>query len=403
MSGEPLHRVALFAHRWAADAPTGMGRSYHGLATGLAELLHGDAAPGGPGPRPPTAAGGWAVTATSAAEPDAGSALPAGLGWQPLGGPRRLRLGAWRAFGRPAIDGSLDGPDLVHSLHPFVPVPTSAPLVVTAMDTIPLDHPGWYRRFERWGFTGGYRQLTSAAAVVTASHEVAGRLRALGVQASRLAVVPLGIDDRFRVEPAVGAVVAAAARHGVEPGRYLVVVGQVSTRKNPLVVLEALASLPARGGVELLLVGPDAAGADDVRAAVDRLGLRERVRATGFLPDGELPLLLAGARALLHPSTEEGFGFTPLEAMAAGTAAAVAGEGSLPEVVGDAAVLLDAHDPLAWAGAIERLRDDDEHVGALVAAGRAWVAPRTWRSTAEGVVAVWQAVLDGRPLSPAPG
>lgn len=383
-----MSTVALFAHRWAAAAPTGMGRAYHGIADGLAAVL---AAEGASGP----AAAGWEVVRTSAAE---GGVAPGPLPWRALRGPRKLRLAAWRALGAPRIERSLGPIDLVHSLHPFVPVPSAAPLVQSVMDTIPLDHPEWYRRFERWGFAGGYGSARGAAAVVVASHEVGRRVVALGVDAERIAVVPLGVDRRFRSPVPDDVVAAVAGRHGVVPGRYLLAVGQVSTRKNIDVLLDALARTGRTGGVELLVVGPDAVGAGEICRRAAAPGTAGRVRFAGFVDDGDLPALVAGARALLHPSTEEGFGFPPLEAMAVGTPAVVADAGSLPEVAGAAAVVVPARDADAWAAAIEEVRTDEVRHADLRRRGRVHVADFTWEATAVGLLAVWRAVLGGVDL-----
>ena len=378
----PQRHVALFTHRWSDGAPTGMGRHAHGLAQGLAEVLADGSAPG------------WRVTATSAAEADPGQRLPPAIGYQPLRGPRKARLAGWRLLGRPRVDGALGRPDLVHSLLPFVPVPTGAPFVQTVPDTIPLRHPEWHRWFERWGFAGGFDRLGAADAVVVSSQHVADQVCALGIDAGRIAVVPLGIDGSFFEAIAPEVVAATAVGFGVDPGRFLVAVGQVSNRKNVAVVLEALAELPPTGGVELLVVGPDGDG--DLVATAARHGVGERVRATGYVTEDDLRALLQGARALLHPSTEEGFGLTPLEAMASGTPAVVAGASSLPEVVGDAGVVVDPADVTGWAAAIERVREDGDLVTGIVAAGRERAATYTWRATAKGHLDVWAAVLDGR-------
>ncbi|MDQ6796972.1 MAG: glycosyltransferase, partial [Actinomycetota bacterium] len=100
---------------------------------------------------------------------------------------------------------------------------------------------------------------------------------------------------------------------------------------------------------------------------------------------------LGGARALLHPSLEEGFGMTPLEAMACGVPTAVS-EGSLPEVVGDSAILV-GNDPQAWAVAIDRLVGDEEVRSRLIEQGRIRAAGFTWDRTAEATAAVYRSVL----------
>ena len=106
---------------------------------------------------------------------------------------------------------------------------------------------------------------------------------------------------------------------------------------------------------------------------------------------------MAGARALVHPSRDEGFGFTPLEAMAAGTPAVVAAGGALAEIVGDAGVAIDApDDPQSWADALDRLEDPVAR-RAAGERGRAQAARFTWRATATRTLSVWRNVLAGKP------
>ncbi len=110
----------------------------------------------------------------------------------------------------------------------------------------------------------------------------------------------------------------------------------------------------------------------------------------------EVEPLLQGALALVHPSRYEGFGLTPLEAMAAGTPAVVSRAGSLPEVVGDAALLADPDDVDAWAQAITTLRDDCTLRAALVDRGRDRASAFTWTAAAQATWAVYDACLAGR-------
>jgi alpha-1,3-rhamnosyl/mannosyltransferase len=143
----------------------------------------------------------------------------------------------------------------------------------------------------------------------------------------------------------------------------------------------------------LLAAGPPGVGAGDVEAEAERLGVADRVRWAGFVDDTELPVLLHVALALVHPSRAEGFGLTPLEAMAAGAPALVSDVGAVREVTGEAAVLLDPGDPDGWASALRQVLVDPEHRAALVAAGTAHQARFTWRATAEATRAVYDEVL----------
>jgi glycosyltransferase involved in cell wall biosynthesis len=138
----------------------------------------------------------------------------------------------------------------------------------------------------------------------------------------------------------------------------------------------------------LLAVGPPGDGYDQTRMTVSRMGLDDLVRFPGWLPDHDVRHLVAGALALVHPSRYEGFGLTPLEAMASGTPAVVSEAGSLPEVTGGAALTADADDPDAWAGRLEQLRDDEGIRSDLIARGGERAAEFTWQRAATATIAV---------------
>ncbi|MBV8982404.1 MAG: glycosyltransferase, partial [Acidimicrobiia bacterium] len=145
--------------------------------------------------------------------------------------------------------------------------------------------------------------------------------------------------------------------------------------------------------VPLVVAGPRGRGAEAFDAEARKLGLESAVRVTGFVPAADLPVLLAAALALVHPSKYEGFGLTPLEAMAAGTAVLAANTGALPEVVGDAGMLLPPDDVDAWANAMTRVNDDDALRRSMVERGRAWAEGFTWGRAAQETAAVYRTCL----------
>jgi glycosyltransferase involved in cell wall biosynthesis len=164
----------------------------------------------------------------------------------------------------------------------------------------------------------------------------------------------------------------------------------MNERKNLSMLLDALATLPPP--LRLVVAGPPGPTTEAFVAKADRLGLAERVSILGFVPDADLTAVLRGAMALVHPSLDEGFGFTPLEAMAAGVPSIVAASGSLPEVVGDAAVVVGAGDAASWAGAIAALADDDDRRAVLVARGIERAARFDWSATGAATAAVHRRV-----------
>ena len=370
--------VAVVVHRLSADAPTGIDRYSRELVQALA---HHDE---------------HRFEAVATAERNQPNWLPDGVEVRRIRGPRRLVHLGWCVARRPRIDGVVNDADVVHVTAPTFPVPTSRPLVQTVHDLLPLAHPRWFDRVHRWGFRRAIENARDhAAAVIVDSGATAQAVveRAV-IDADRVTVVPLGIAQPFLEPIGAEAIEHAAAAHGLVPDSYVVCVGQVNDRKNLTVVIDALAQL-GDDRPQLLVAGPDGAGAERVRARVQAHGLTTAVRFSGFVPDRSLPALLAGARALLHPSLGEGFGLPPLEAMAVGTPAIVADSAALPDAVGDAALVAPADDPTAWAAAIASLADP-EVAAARARAGQQHARAFTWSRTASETLAVYERVVRGR-------
>ena len=179
-------------------------------------------------------------------------------------------------------------------------------------------------------------------------------------------------------------------RFGVSPGAYAVCVGTVSTRKNVVTLVRAVAGIQGPG-VPLVMIGPDGHGSDLVDAEIARVSGQARIVRTGYLPDADAAALVQGAAVLAHPALGEGFGFVPLEAMAAGTPVIAARISSVPEVVGDAAVLVDdPTDPTPWAEAMTEVVQDEQRRTALVAAGAERVRRFSWDETARRMIDIYQ-------------
>ena len=369
--------VSLLTHTWDDVAPTGVGR----YAQELRAALH--VAAGGRG---------WSVTSASGPARSSGS----GGNVHHLPGPRKLLQPALAAGLPLRWDRRLGRPDVVHQLNPWTPVPTRAPQLLTVHDLMPLTRPEWFARRHRWRFRAAVRWGTEhARLLVCDSRHVADLLvRLTGVPGERVEVVHCGIADRFR-QPVDGDVMdRVLRRHGLRRGGYLLGLGVQSAREDPSVVVEALGRCRVELGERaLVFTGPERHGAGGVVTAAAAAGLRERVHLAGFVPEDELVPLLAGAAALVHPSRDEGFGFTPLEAMAAGTPVITSAVGSLPEVTGGAAVLVDPDDPQAWADAIDSVVGDPSAGDELRRAGRRHQAAFTWEAAATSMLALYEQVV----------
>ncbi len=320
--------------------------------------------------------------------------LPTGIRYRPAPIPRRpLRL-IWAATAHPVLERLIGDFDLVHALHSSSPVPTRRPAVVTVHDLIPVQHPEWYGRGVGWSAARTIEQIADGSAlVIVDSDYVASQLRDLGsIDPSRISVVHLGIGDEFRERVPGQRQVDVCGQFGMTPDSYLLTVGNISTRKNLVTLIRAMARTDPTGP-PLVLAGNFHTSAMEVQAEIDRLELHQRVRLIGFVPDEDLPTLVQGARALLHASVDEGFGLPPLEAMAAGTPVVAARAGSLPEIVGHAGLLVDATDLDEWANAISTVIADEETRQSLITAGLERAGAFTWDRVAAETHAVYQAAL----------
>lgn len=380
---EAERSVLLFGHRLAGAERTGVGRYAVDLIGGLAA-------------RPP---GDGLRYRTGTLRESLPAWLPAGVTHTPVPGPRRPLALAWATVGWPRLERLVGGVDLVHTLLAWVPVPTRRPLVVTLFDLMPLREPAWYSAAERWRYARAWAQAADRAdAVVVLSRFVGDDVTArLGIEPGRVHVVPPGVPAAFLSPPSVDAVAAVTARYGLAPCRYVLSLGAVSPRKNLSVVARAVAELPpgTAGGVELVVVGPDGVGADQVRSELAEVGLGARLRLLGFVADEDLAALVAGASALAHPSRDEGFGYPPLEAMAMGTPVVASSAGSLPEVVGDGGALVDPDDVGAWAAALDDVaRAEPDGRAAQAERGRRQAARFSWDRAAADLVALHRHLLD---------
>ncbi len=145
--------------------------------------------------------------------------------------------------------------------------------------------------------------------------------------------------------------------------------------------------MPPNERPELRLVGRDAGDEKQLRQAASQLGVTDAVRFLGVVDDAELDRLLTGARAIVVPSTYEGFGFAALDGLAHGRPTLVADAGALPEVVGSAGVVLPPDDPRAWAGAIA---DTAVDATAAPARRRARAGEFGWQRAAAATVQLWR-------------
>jgi glycosyltransferase involved in cell wall biosynthesis len=314
-------------------------------------------------------------------------------------GIRRVHVPVPAKAARPVVEAALlplkmqlAGCDVFHGTKQTLPRGVPGARVVTIHDLAPMILPETFPR----GAGAWLRRSTAAAArradlVISDSETTARDLREiLAVPAARIRVIPLAVDPRFRGPHDAAAVAAVRERYRL-PAEYVACIGTIQPRKNVDVVLDAMERV--RAAPPLVLAGRTGWMSEEV---VRRAKASSRVVHLGEVSDADLPLLYAGAKLFVSPSSYEGFGLTVAEGMAAGVAV-IAGSGSASdEVVGDAGVLVPPRDTAALGAAIERLLSRDAERTSLAAAGRERVARYTWEATARATREVYREAMESR-------
>lgn len=345
---------------------TGIGVAVDGMVRGLAR-------------RPDLDLVGYGLT--GAGWDQLRDALPPGVRPARARMPAGMFLRLWGKASFPAIEAWTGPVDVVHGTNFVVPPARRAARVVTIWDMTAVRYPEMCTPTSRRYPHLAERAIGEGAWVHTGSRFVAGEVMDhFGIEPDRVLVVPPGIE-------------MSAERRVPSPASppYVLAVGTVEPRKDFPGLVRAFDMVAAgHPGLELWIAGPPGWGESELSDAVSSARHRDRVKRLGWLDDpGEI---LAGASVLAYPSLYEGFGFPPLEAMASGVPVVATTAGSIPEVAGNAAVLVDPGDTRALADAISSVVGDEALRAGLIESGLERARGFTWESSAaalhDGYVAV---------------
>jgi glycosyltransferase involved in cell wall biosynthesis len=287
--------------------------------------------------------------------------------------------------------------DLLHSMAFVQPLVLGCAGVVTIYDLsfflFPQRLPSWRRAYLRWGTASSARRATRVIAISSSTkHDI---VRLLGVSESKVDVVACGVDDDFRpIESKEQLESLRRKRH--LPPEMLLFVGTLEPRKNLTTLLRSYALLRQRFDPPPLVVGgPKGWHHEEVFALAEELGLQEHVRFPGYIPRDELPHWYNAALLFVYPSLYEGFGLPPLEAMACGTPVVASNTSALPEVVGDAGLLVEPTDAEGMADAMYRVLADSELKDTLRAKGLERARAFSWQRAARETARTYDRAMSG--------
>jgi glycosyltransferase involved in cell wall biosynthesis len=321
--------------------------------------------------------------------------LPEGARLAGIAMPDRPLRWCWSHGGLPPAECFLGNTDVLHGTNFTVPPARRSARIVTVHDLTPIRYPDLCEPGAR-AFAGALRRAAADGTWVhTPSRFVADEVvEELHVDPARVRWVYHGI-------PALGVSHAdqSLATPGLpaDLGRYVLAVGTAEPRKDLPTLVRAF-DLLAGPHPDLALVIAGGSGWDGgaLERAIASSPNRNRVVRTGYLGDEELAPVLASATLLAFPSLYEGFGFPPLQAMAAGVPVVATSAGALPEVLGEAALLVPAGDAEALGQAMDAVLDDDTLAAKLVESGLVRAAELTWERCAAGLAGLYAAAAADR-------
>jgi glycosyltransferase involved in cell wall biosynthesis len=296
-------------------------------------------------------------------------------------------------------------PDVFHAPHYVLPPAVGCRSVVTIHDCIHLMFPQYlpnkiayaYARASMWA------AVKRSDRILTVS-EASKRdiLHFFDVAPEKIVVVYNAIDDHFWLTPPDEEVARVRERYQLDH-QFILYVGNIKPHKNLVRLIEAFAALRRSGfdELKLLIIGDEISKLPALRRAVHGHKLHKHVRFLGYVSDDTLRVLYRLASVFVFPSLYEGFGLPPLEAMASGTPVVTSNQSSLPEVTGDAAVLVDPYDVGSIVGGIRRVLSDPDFAAALRRRGPERAREFSWARSVDSTRTVYEQV--GRPSAAARG
>ncbi|MBV9850027.1 MAG: glycosyltransferase family 4 protein [Armatimonadetes bacterium] len=333
---------------------------------------------------------------------------PPGLGpnfrWRTLPTPEADTLWMLRGFPEALREDHID---IAHTQYNIPLLGSPCPVVTTVHDVTFALFPDLFLPRDRWVLNGLVPRSMRRAARVIADSECTRRdilrLYRPRIPPEKVTTILLAADSRFRPPPGgqESARRASNSRYDLGGRPYVLAVGVLQPRKNLALLLDAFALIklgPTAPPHRLVIAGKRGWKNDELDRHLEALPdeVRQEIVFTGYVPDGDLPMLYGGADALCFPSRYEGFGLPPLEALACGCPVLCSRTSSLPEVVGDAGLLLPPDDSSAWANALDKLLSSETVRERWRERGPGRAALFSWEKTARETLRVYEEVVGDR-------
>ena len=306
--------------------------------------------------------------------------------------PGRLMDLMWERWGILSAENVLGKIDILHVPYEFLPRVRSAKTVVTVHDVTFLKHPEYLDPGFVKLYTARIRNVVNRADMIIAVSDNTRRelISLAGAKESRIRVVMLAADEKFRMVKDNALIAEVGRRYGAG-SNYILYVGAADDDKNLVRLAEAFARVRKdHSDVRLVLAGMAGWGFERLTARLSSMNLSEGVVIAGFVSDADLPVLYSGARLLAIPSIHEGFGLPVLEAMACGTPVLCSNTSSLPEVAGDAGVQVDPYSVESIEKGIRNLLEDKSLAGKCRKDGLERARQFSWEKTAKQVISIYK-------------
>lgn len=285
-------------------------------------------------------------------------------------------------------------PDIYHSQYFFPPL-FRYPSVITIHDISFLAHPEWFTHREKFLFKFLTSSIKRSKKVITVSAFSKNELaRYHNIKNDKISVIYNGVSPIFKPEMPPHIIYKIKLKYCL-PDNYILYVGRFNARKNIPTLLKAFSFFKKqdKAGFKLVFVGKEEGVAEKIKGLTAKLNLSGEAKFIDYLPYADLPAIYSAARLFVFPSFYEGFGLPPLEAMSCGIPVITSNTSAFPEVLADAAVMVDPHDTGKLAEAMESLLLDSALREKMIFKGLEHVKKFSWVNTAQKTLAVYKEAL----------